>query len=144
MAFRRSPEDRAARREAKQQRKIETRERLRGLVEERRRDERGRQEGVLTAMLEEGEEVEALLQTAEALMKKYVLLTSKRLIVASAHDPRRAESILYRAINGHSTSNFITRDLALEIAGRRDKLELRFETDDERSQALRVLQAHTT
>jgi hypothetical protein len=150
MAFgRRSSEERAAHRQAKEQRKAETRERLMAHVEKRRREEEDKRREAedkrieaLTAVLQPGEEVEALFKTAEAVMKKYVLLTSARLIVASVHTPNQAESILYRAISSFETSKFITRDIALEIAGRRDRLELQLQNDEERDEVLRVLQSH--
>lgn len=142
MPLRRNQEEKAARREAKAKRKNESRERLRGLMNERHQEEEERRRAALMQMLEPDEQVEALLRTSEAVMKKYVCLTSKRLLVASFHDPKRADSIMYRAINGYSTSNFITRDLALDITGRRDKLTLQFRTDEERQEAIRVLQAH--
>jgi hypothetical protein len=113
--FRRKPEEKAARREAKLRRKAETRERLRAPVDARRREEEDQRKAVLTAMLDEDEEVDAFLQTAELVMRKF--LTSKRLIIASAQDTRRAESILYRAINGFSTSDFITKDIRARDRG---------------------------
>ena len=102
-------------------------------MDERRQEEEERRRAALMEMLEAGEQVEALLHTSEAVMKKYVCLTSKRLSAGSFHDLKRADSIMYRAINGYSTSNLITRDLALDITGRRtNKLTLQFRGDQER------------
>ena len=142
MPFRRSREEKAARRAAKEERKAELRERLRGPIEERRREDDERRRAALMELLEPDEEVELLLQTAEAVMKKFVCMTPKRLLLSSVHDTKRADSIMYRAINGYSTSNFITKDLALDVAGRRDKLTLQFRTEEERQEAIRVLQTH--
>lgn len=62
--------------------------------------------------LQTDESIEALLKTAETVMKKYVL-----------------------------PSNFITKDIALDITGRRDRLELRFKKVEDRDRALEILNA---
>jgi hypothetical protein len=139
---RKTAEEKAARREAKWQQKEETRARLKAIGVATVSEEENKRREKLTALLQPDEEVEALLKASGKLTATYVLFTSKRLIVAPASNPGRAESILYRAIGGFTTSNFITKDVSLDITGRRDRLELAFKTAEERDEALRLLQAH--
>ncbi len=141
---RKSAEEKAAQREAKEQRKRESKERLRGIMDDARRERQEKNEAALTAaltvMLGPDEQVEALFKTGD-FISKHVVFTSSRLIVGSQL-PEHAESVLYRAITGFSTSNFVTKDVELTVQGRRDKLELAFKSEEDRSEALRVLRAH--
>ncbi|HXH87342.1 MAG TPA: hypothetical protein VNI55_01880 [Gaiellaceae bacterium] len=150
MAFgRRTAEEKAALRAEKDKRKAESRERLRSVIDERRGAENERRGAenekrtqVLTGMLQPDESVLALLTTAEAVMKKLVLFTPKRVLVAPVHDPASAESIPYRSITGFAASNFITKDIKLNVSGRRGQLELSFSSADDRDKALAILSAN--
>lgn len=140
MSFtRRTADEKAALRAEKAQRKAEIRERLQSQVKETRETEEQRRREALTAVLQADEPVVALFKTAEALMKKYVLFTPKRLLVASVHSPSDAESIPYRSITSFAASNFITKDIKLTVAGRKDTLELSFDDASERDEAMAVL-----
>lgn len=111
------------------------------MEESREADEQRRREA-LTALLQPDEPTLALFKTAEALMKKYVLFTPKRLLVASVHSPSDAESIPYRSITGFAASNFITKDIKLSVVGRKDSLELSFDDIVERDEAIALLNSH--
>jgi hypothetical protein len=140
---RRPLEERQALRAEKARRKEETRERLRARMVEHRRAEEEKQTRALLSLLGPDEEVLGLFETAEALMKKYVLFTPKRLLVASVSDPASTgESIPYRSISSFATSNFITKDVRLTVTGRRDNVELSFDNADLREQVLALLNAH--
>jgi hypothetical protein len=52
------------------------------------------------------------------------------------------ESIPYRAITGFRTSSFITKDINLEVSGRRDSVDLLFKEQAERDRALEILNTH--
>jgi hypothetical protein len=74
-------------------------------------------------------------------MKKDLIFTSKRLIVAPVHG-EDTESIPYRAITGFRTSNFITKDINLEVSGRRESVDLLFKEQAERDRALEILNTY--
>jgi hypothetical protein len=71
-------------------------------------------------------------------MKKDLVFTSKRLIIAPVHS-EDWESIPYRAVTGTRSGNFITKDIHLSVVGRRDQLKLMFEKESDRDRALEVL-----
>ena len=69
-------------------------------------------------------------------MKKDVVLTSKRLMIA-VNSSDQWESIPYRAITG-SRGHFVTQDIHLTVVGRRKKHST-FEKQSDRDLALEVL-----
>jgi hypothetical protein len=92
----------------------------------------------LKATLAPDETIEAELRTAETLMKKDLIFTSKRLIIGLASS-ENWESIPYRAITGIGTSNFLTKDIDLTVVGRHGTLKLIFGEEADRDRALEVL-----
>lgn len=70
--------------------------------------------------LQADETAEAEFRTAETLMKRDLVFTSKRLLVflAGSND---IESIPYRAIASLRTKNLITRDIVLDVQGTEER-----------------------
>ena len=142
MVFRRkTPEEKAARREHSEQFKKESREMWETARKVRKRANQERDEkrlAALRALLQPDETLEATLRTAEVLMKKDVLFTTKRVIIASTADT--VESIPYRSISRfHTSTSFLGKSVTLEVAGRRGSLELGFDDVADRDRAVAIL-----
>jgi arsenate reductase-like glutaredoxin family protein len=91
-------------------------------------------------LLQDGETLDGMFRTNELILKKHVLVTSRRLIVG--FDAENTESIFYRHIAGLETSNFLAeRDLSVAVAGRKEKLKLTFGKAEDRDQLRDLISA---
>jgi hypothetical protein len=134
---RKTPEEKAAAKAEKQARAAE----ISAKWDEMKAQERAKRLERMKGELQPDETFEAEFRTAEAMMKKNLLFTSKRLLISPTHGDD-IESIPHRAITSFSTKNFITRDLVLRAQGRRDALELLFDNEAERDRARDILNRH--
>jgi hypothetical protein len=142
---RKSPEEKAAAKAEKDARKASLRAQWEEGKEQQRAERTERREERMEkvrATLAPNETVEAELRTAETVMKKDLIFTSRRLIIGLASG-ENWESVPYRAITGIGTSNFLTKDIDLTVVGRRGELKLVFDEDADRDRALEVLNTFT-
>jgi len=138
---RKTPEERAAAKAEKEARSAESRAKWDAARQERQRekqDHRAARLDKIKATLQPDETVEADFRTAENIMKKDVVFTSKRLLIAPVQGTD-FESIPYRAITGFRTTNFITRDINIAVSGRSGTVDLLFKDESERDRALEIL-----
>jgi hypothetical protein len=141
---RKTLEEKAAANAEKEARKAELRAKWDAARAERKRakfEERAKRLERMKGTLQPDETLEAEFRTAEPLIKKDLLFTSKRLLIAPVHGDD-IESIPYRVITSFNTRNLITRDLVLHVQGRRNALELLFDNGADRDRALDVLNRH--
>jgi hypothetical protein len=136
---RRTPEEKAARRAKWEERRQASRARWESDKAARKQAETD----ALKALLQPGEEIELQLTTGEVIMKKEVIVTSKRLILAPGGAASSAKSIPFRSITALDTSQFVTHDLRLTIQGEKDKLELTFKEKADRDRLRDALTKHT-
>lgn len=93
----------------------------------------------IRALLAADEMIEADFTTAELMMKKDAVFTTKRLLIAPAVPGGAIESIPYRSITAFRSENFITKNVLIEAQGQRDSLELAFDQEADRDRAIEVL-----
>lgn len=138
LSRRKTPEAKAAAKAEREARKAEFRAQWEAAKE--RTEWRQRRFAKILATLQPDEPVEAEFLTAGTLIKKYLVFTSRRLLVSRGGD--HIESIPYRAINSFTTRNLITLDVVLRIADRKDELELLFGDEADRDRARDILTRH--
>jgi len=134
---RKTTEQQAEEAAAKQARVEELRRKWPHVFDARRREHLEQ----MTELLAPGEAFEGEFQTAELVMKKDLIFTSRRLLV-SLSGTRDVEAIPYRSITSVRTAKFVTHDLVLIVDGRRDRLELQFREQADRDAAVAILNRH--
>ncbi len=112
---------------------------LRDERQQKKQDEEAQRLQKIKDQLQPDETVEAEFRTAEVMMWKDLVFTSKRLIVVRGEN---MESIPYRAMTGFTTENFMPKGINLWVAGRKHKLELTFTDAADRDRALEILNKH--
>jgi hypothetical protein len=131
--WRREPERRAERERRKAERKEAWAQRQAEILEKAKAEREARTQREIDAMkalVQPGEELDAVFRTTgELVMKKYVLVTSSRVIVGATAGS--SESFPYGQIISLDTNNFMTRNLSLSVVGRKEKVELSFHKNDE-------------
>src|SRR5438093_506217 len=128
--FRRTRDERGQKRREKQAALEQRRERAKQLRDERRETSRERKEREYTQeaakwqeLVQPGEDLLVLARTEDAVMKKWVLVTSRRLLIGS--DATRAYAYPGAAITGYQVSSMLgTKTVTVWMSG--DKAELNF------------------
>jgi len=143
MFKKRTDEEKAARAQRKADKKAEIERRVTEGRERRKADKERRQADeidALKSLLQDGETLDGTFRTNEVLMKKHVLVTSQRLIVSLT--ARDTESIFLSHVAGLEASDFLgVKELKVTVVGRKDKIELKFETGEERDQLRDLISA---
>lgn len=139
---RRSDEENAARAERRAEKKAQAKQRadeFRANWSAEREKRKTAEVDSMKALLQEGETLDGMFRTNDVIVKKHVLVTSRRIIIG--FEAESAESIFYRHIAGLDTSNFITKDFSLAVSGRKDKVNLTFQSADDRDRLRDLISA---
>jgi len=116
MFKRRTDEEKAARAQRKAEKKAEANQRVTEMREKLRADKERRKADeidALKALLQDGETLDGMFRANDVLMKKHVLVTSKRLIVG--FDAKNAESIFYSHVARGRTSRGSSRSSSARV-----------------------------
>ncbi len=146
MFKKRTDEEKAARAQRKAEKKAEAERKVSEWQDKRKADKEHRQADEIDAMkalLQDGESLDGMFRTNDVLMKKHVLVTSKRLIVGM--DANSAESYFYPHVAGIQTSNlFGDKDIVVTMAGGKNKVELHFTSAEDRDHLRDLISARLT
>jgi hypothetical protein len=143
---RRTGEEKAARAQRKAERKAGAEQRKAELRDKWKADKERRQADAVNEMktlLQDGETLDGVFRTNDLLLKKHVLVTSKRLIVGM--DARNADSFFYPHVAGIQTANLLgDKDLVVTMAGGKNQVELHFASADDRDHLHDLISARLT